>query len=162
MITGAQDIWNLIAFEIERPRKMRMLKRAILKALELNGGFVTDNTIEQAGYGINEEKRRRFATAQHEIAYGDLMIDVFSDKALIDPLVTAADHNEPGFTGEIFDDILGQARALGRKEDHRTWQRALFVRCFHGGFHFRRRSEEHTSELQSRGHLVCRLLLEKK
>src|SRR5690625_7117626 len=27
---------------------------------------------------------------------------------------------------------------------------------------FDRRSEEHTSELQSRGHLVCRLLLEKK
>src|SRR5439155_2699198 len=26
----------------------------------------------------------------------------------------------------------------------------------------RQRSEEHTSELQSRGHLVCRLLLEKK
>src|SRR5437870_7912796 len=29
-------------------------------------------------------------------------------------------------------------------------------------FRSRRRSEEHTSELQSRGHLVCRLLLEKK
>src|SRR5437870_11519612 len=29
-----------------------------------------------------------------------------------------------------------------------------------GGSHSR--SEEHTSELQSRGHLVCRLLLEKK
>src|SRR5207253_4609845 len=28
--------------------------------------------------------------------------------------------------------------------------------------YFQRRSEEHTSELQSRGHLVCRLLLEKK
>src|SRR5690625_6466076 len=27
---------------------------------------------------------------------------------------------------------------------------------------YRLRSEEHTSELQSRGHLVCRLLLEKK
>src|SRR5690625_3712956 len=27
---------------------------------------------------------------------------------------------------------------------------------------FEPRSEEHTSELQSRGHLVCRLLLEKK
>src|SRR5439155_4151171 len=31
------------------------------------------------------------------------------------------------------------------------------VGCEHGV-----RSEEHTSELQSRGHLVCRLLLEKK
>src|SRR5690625_6976633 len=29
-------------------------------------------------------------------------------------------------------------------------------------FFYRTRSEEHTSELQSRGHLVCRLLLEKK
>src|SRR5207253_9127992 len=28
--------------------------------------------------------------------------------------------------------------------------------------HGKARSEEHTSELQSRGHLVCRLLLEKK
>src|SRR3989442_10292913 len=28
--------------------------------------------------------------------------------------------------------------------------------------HLERRSEEHTSELQSRPHLVCRLLLEKK
>src|SRR5215510_16292603 len=28
--------------------------------------------------------------------------------------------------------------------------------------HLEQRSEEHTSELQSRGHLVCRLLLEKK
>src|SRR3712207_8143713 len=31
-----------------------------------------------------------------------------------------------------------------------------------GGFHHRVRSEEHTSELQSRQYLVCRLLLEKK
>src|SRR5437870_2604986 len=34
-----------------------------------------------------------------------------------------------------------------------------------GLWHYRQigfRSEEHTSELQSRGHLVCRLLLEKK
>src|SRR5690625_1442281 len=30
------------------------------------------------------------------------------------------------------------------------------------GVHGIHRSEEHTSELQSRGHLVCRLLLEKK
>src|SRR5207253_10663449 len=33
------------------------------------------------------------------------------------------------------------------------------LRSAHGSRH---RSEEHTSELQSRGHLVCRLLLEKK
>src|SRR2546422_5392241 len=42
----------------------------------------------------------------------------------------------------------GVARSAGRRRDH--------VR------HRLARSEEHTSELQSRLHLVCRLLLEKK
>src|SRR5690625_5746645 len=35
-------------------------------------------------------------------------------------------------------------------------------RTFQEGAYLFYRSEEHTSELQSRGHLVCRLLLEKK
>src|SRR5690625_5379384 len=43
----------------------------------------------------------------------------------------------------------GDSNALGTKAPYRL---------FNIGY----RSEEHTSELQSRGHLVCRLLLEKK
>src|SRR2546422_6339693 len=38
----------------------------------------------------------------------------------------------------------------------------LAARCRDPGLRLPRRSEEHTSELQSRLHLVCRLLLEKK
>src|SRR5258708_34086221 len=38
--------------------------------------------------------------------------------------------------------------------------RAISIRRSH--IYFRQRSEEHTSELQSPDHLVCRLLLEKK
>src|SRR5690625_7029548 len=41
-----------------------------------------------------------------------------------------------------------------RNEYNDFYKKGLYV-C-------RGRSEEHTSELQSRGHLVCRLLLEKK
>src|SRR5215813_14724102 len=36
------------------------------------------------------------------------------------------------------------------------------LECKPGHWRYRLRSEEHTSELQSRPHLVCRLLLEKK
>src|SRR3712207_6998316 len=42
---------------------------------------------------------------------------------------------------------------------------AVLMRQHNGGVHLRyrdHRSEEHTSELQSRQYLVCRLLLEKK
>src|SRR5690625_6919985 len=44
-------------------------------------------------------------------------------------------------------------RTLGFRDYVGDYQRQLFLMD---------RSEEHTSELQSRGHLVCRLLLEKK
>src|SRR5690625_6260975 len=50
--------------------------------------------------------------------------------------------------------VPGRRRRLHwHAEDDRT-RSQIFVES--------RRSEEHTSELQSRGHLVCRLLLEKK
>src|SRR2546421_3349534 len=39
---------------------------------------------------------------------------------------------------------------------------ALYLPNDEGWAHFTNRSEEHTSELQSRSDLVCRLLLEKK
>src|SRR5690606_41684441 len=48
-----------------------------------------------------------------------------------------------------FDALTGQ----------RSWERSL---CNSAGVFAQPRSEEHTSELQSRENLVCRLLLEKK
>src|SRR5207244_12713386 len=55
-----------------------------------------------------------------------------------------------------FEDIFELRRFRERLvEDFRTWSGA-------GPFSFGQRSEEHTSELQSPDHLVCRLLLEKK
>src|SRR2546429_6057710 len=59
--------------------------------------------------------------------------------------------------------------ALSTRQDLRPFrQRRLRRKWPHPRLHLRRllplllRSEEHTSELQSRLHLVCRLLLEKK
>src|SRR5690625_6610787 len=63
--------------------------------------------------------------------------------------------------------ICGGSGDLGRlrgERDPRPLRRAHGARLLRdraGPLHLRR-SEEHTSELQSRGHLVCRLLLEKK
>src|SRR5437870_7565058 len=46
--------------------------------------------------------------------------------------------------------------------EHRPLAEPPAVEIFRGMIPKGARSEEHTSELQSRGHLVCRLLLEKK
>src|SRR5439155_8924831 len=54
---------------------------------------------------------------------------------------------------------------LSRKEVKQGMETLKQSGTFEGGVYQRNadaRSEEHTSELQSRGHLVCRLLLEKK
>src|SRR5207253_3846253 len=63
----------------------------------------------------------------------------------------ACAHHVPLFAARWYAPVRGHGRPT--EGAGRPRQRA---------FSARRRSEEHTSELQSRGHLVCRLLLEKK
>src|SRR5690625_181244 len=53
----------------------------------------------------------------------------------------------------------GTKVALSVLRRHRLLETYLVAEL---GYSWDERSEEHTSELQSRGHLVCRLLLEKK
>src|SRR5690625_6633698 len=61
-------------------------------------------------------------------------------------------------------EVSGQAGTLAEKVEHAGAVGIVLarVRCAPNLEAARQRSEEHTSELQSRGHLVCRLLLEKK
>src|SRR5439155_26142696 len=76
----------------------------------------------------------------------------------------------PQFPGHVPADVLGPTEPRHRSPDlvrpqfrPRTVRERLPRRRTdqrQGGLMVR--SEEHTSELQSRGHLVCRLLLEKK
>src|SRR5690625_6560151 len=62
--------------------------------------------------------------------------------------------------GKYVDSTL--ENVLGETDEGEGYvQRPAIVRASHAVGRFIR-SEEHTSELQSRGHLVCRLLLEKK
>src|SRR5437660_2527744 len=56
---------------------------------------------------------------------------------------------------------VGQRLVFTLRRDLFAHLQRLSLR-FHDEQRRRDRSEEHTSELQSRGHLVCRLLLEKK
>src|SRR5438552_14807148 len=72
----------------------------------------------------------------------------------------------------LFRSRIGRAelRAAQRKSQHCFYRRRLARLARHASFPERARrargrrlrSEEHTSELQSPDHLVCRLLLEKK
>src|SRR5689334_24678142 len=67
----------------------------------------------------------------------------------------------------LFRSPCGRNEQCGQKQKNRyepTRQaRVTFSHCFfHRSGRIARRSEEHTSELQSQFHLVCRLLLEKK
>src|SRR5690625_5811564 len=64
-------------------------------------------------------------------------------------------------------DIIFVALGFPRQEkwiyqNYETFDKGVFMGVGGSFDVISERSEEHTSELQSRGHLVCRLLLEKK
>src|SRR3712207_7597679 len=55
-----------------------------------------------------------------------------------------------------------QARKRNKRNPNREGRSETLAVCRRHDLIYRKRSEEHTSELQSRQYLVCRLLLEKK
>src|SRR5438876_5052989 len=65
----------------------------------------------------------------------------------------AASGADAGALGEATSTFLVEVLDSGNRRS---------VLLFSGGAHANKRSEEHTSELQSPVHLVCRLLLEKQ
>src|SRR2546429_5642 len=90
---------------------------------------------------------------------------------------TAAAHPQSARTSKKFQNYLVPRRSIQihdgfginsdlPRDPYVPWNRWWWTRIFDAGISFIRigqyRSEEHTSELQSRLHLVCRLLLEKK
>src|SRR3712207_8899306 len=75
----------------------------------------------------------------------------------------------PGRRRKLSDAQLGELAALITDTDPRDhgfavalWTREILRQLIERHFGVVLRSEEHTSELQSRQYLVCRLLLEKK
>src|SRR5687768_17895785 len=60
-------------------------------------------------------------------------------------------------SSDLFRGEIAPLDAVRAVQDHHAVGQRLYRTA-----HARERSEEHTSELQSRLHLVCRLLLEKK
>src|SRR5437870_9043289 len=75
--------------------------------------------------------------------------------------VTLKSAMTPSFIGLMATTLPGvrPSISLASRPTATTSPVALLMATIEGSF---TRSEEHTSELQSRGHLVCRLLLEKK
>src|SRR5690625_6183448 len=88
----------------------------------------------------------RFIPAQHDLICPPLRI--FALAADIKPESRARPAQQPGCNGRF------------RERCEQSWGVTLRPQAWNCAR--RQRSEEHTSELQSRGHLVCRLLLEKK
>src|SRR3712207_8958973 len=66
----------------------------------------------------------------------------------------------PLLTAPLLPGLRVGARGRNQRQDAERQQRRTLQQAFTIASHLR--SEEHTSELQSRQYLVCRLLLEKK
>src|SRR5690625_6030604 len=95
-------------------------------------------------------KRGELEYFSENVTYADVLVKRIIDTLIDEELI---DHTFIFFTSDNGTDNVSEARNLFSEFQDRFSKSAVKQKV---------RSEEHTSELQSRGHLVCRLLLEKK
>src|SRR5687768_957726 len=117
----------------------------------------------------NERELKRIRPLIADINAKEPEIQALPDEALRSKTI---EFRQRLANGETLEDLLPDAFAVVREAGKRTLNMRHFDVQLIGGVVLHRgkiaemktgeRSEEHTSELQSRLHLVCRLLLEKK
>src|SRR2546422_884812 len=116
-------------------------------------------TVEEIAEGMDiseEEVAKTLSISQAHLSL-DAPLTPGEDNKLLDYL---PDTQNPGPDDEIFEHALTESieSVLATLKE----REARILRLYFGLEGQEPRSEEHTSELQSRLHLVCRLLLEKK
>src|SRR5690625_5655380 len=94
----------------------------------------------------------------------ELVTDIFNKVKGHSTLAKLANQQAIPFSGteEFIFNLEGNAQIVGEGEQKKDGKATLTTKVIKPvKIVYQARSEEHTSELQSRGHLVCRLLLEK-
>src|SRR5690625_5631714 len=109
---------------------------------------------------------REFRLGKKRIFVPDSMIrTVYDEKGRPQRYFDSSDEVYQGYPGDMDETKIHDIKVELRVDEHVAAINALLnLFAMQTGFSsgtFTFRSEEHTSELQSRGHLVCRLLLEK-
>src|SRR2546427_7602708 len=107
---------------------------------------------------------RRLATEDYDAAVLDLGLPDLSGDVVLERL-RARDQRLPALILTARDSVDERVRALNAGADDflaKPFALAELEARLHALVRRARRSEEHTSELQSQSNLVCRLLLEKK
>src|SRR5206468_11963416 len=98
----------------------------------------------------------------HIVFYFSLMLPR-PPRSTLFPYTTLFRSCASGSSGDVFTSRRSKAmRFIYHSVSHRIGLSRWVSSRFRGLMTWRPRSEEHTSELQSRSDLVCRLLLEKK
>src|SRR5439155_5916425 len=135
-----------------RQEEMIQLKKGREKSLRRRHPWIFSGAIERvtAKPGAGDTVEVRDASGK------PLAQAAFSPKSQIRARVWSFDANE-SIGADFFRNRL--TRALAMREGLPAARHTNAMRLVHGESDGMR-SEEHTSELQSRGHLVCRLLLE--
>src|SRR3712207_5161911 len=119
-------------------------------------GAILDEVVTPDVMGIFRTQPDAGSVIEPEPSFLGLLLWHFQPLPPPDPLDPLLVHKPAGLPQKSCDPAVAVAAVLGGQGDDVGRQSRLILRLFGD------RSEEHTSELQSRQYLVCRLLLEKK
>src|SRR5437660_4638171 len=144
------------------------MKKLTLLTVALFLSSVTPAVAQDVRYDFDKDKDfSKYKTYKWVPIKGADLPDELTQKALTSAIDTElAAKGMTKTDSDNADVLVGYQTALGQEKEYTSYNTGWGYGPGWGGGWYGygggMRSEEHTSELQSRGHLVCRLLLEKK
>src|SRR5690625_3444714 len=117
-----------------------------------------NNIVSYRGLAFKHIENKKDKQDDLEMSFGDFLDSIYESGGTMQNQMRNYEkrNGQREMSENIFDAFQSENHALIEAETGTGKSLAYLIPAIY------ERSEEHTSELQSRGHLVCRLLLEKK
>src|SRR5690625_2952263 len=131
---------------LEQSRQGHAPKVIVLTTFDLDEYVVAAIRAGASGFLLKDAQPEDLLTAIRTVHRGDAVIAPSATRRLLERVVSAPERSERDTS--VLDPLTERERGV--------------LQLIGRGCSNQERSEEHTSELQSRGHLVCRLMLETK
>src|SRR5216683_482057 len=118
VVARAQYLGDRMSLELRRPGVVRVLEKVLVEGFVFWRFFGPQHPGDQPTDGVDHDHGGKFASRQHVVADGDLLVDQVRRDPLIDALIASADQVEVIVAGKLAYQPLVEQFALRREQDH--------------------------------------------
>src|SRR6185369_3751084 len=119
MMSRKKRLRDRQTFKFRRTGVVRIFQKAVAKRIQFSRFTTAKSSGNQSRYRVDNRHCGNFTTRKNKISKRNVVFSVDGSDSLVDPLVTAANNDQPGPFRKLTGNVMGEKSSVGRCQHNR-------------------------------------------